>query len=86
MTATQGPTNAPNALGGVVTLTLSWKNVLPWYVVAANDRVIGPTLENIKAARMKATVVTITSSHVAMLAQPAAVVTVIEKAAGTLAP
>ncbi len=86
MTATQGPTNAPNALGGVLNSAPAWRSVPSWYVIASDDRVIGPTLEQNMAARMKATVVPVTSSHVAMLAQPAAIVAVIEKAAGTLAP
>ena len=86
MTATQGPTNAPNALGGVLTSDPAWKTVPSWYVIASDDRVIGSTLEQNMASRMKATVVNVTSSHVAMLAQPAAVVTVIEKAAGSLTP
>ena len=83
---TQGPTNAPNALAGVVTSVPAWKTLPSWYVIASNDRVIGPALEQTMATRMKATVITVSSSHVAMLAQPTAVTALIEKAAATFAP
>ena len=83
---TQGPTNAPNALAGTITAVPAWKTLPSWYVLASNDRVIGPALEQTMATRMKATVFTVSSSHVAMLAQPTAVSSSIEKAAATLAP
>jgi pimeloyl-ACP methyl ester carboxylesterase len=86
ITVTQGPTNAPNALAGTISATPAWKTLPSWYVIASNDRVIGPALEQTMATRMKAAVLNVSSSHVAMLAQPAAVTTFIEKAAATLAP
>ena len=86
LAVTQGPTNAPNALAGVITAIPAWKTLPSWYVIANNDRVIGPTLEATMSTRMKSTVLSVDSSHVAMLAQPAAVTSFIEKAAATLAP
>jgi len=83
---TQGPVNAPNALAGPIINGPAWKTHPSWYIIASNDRVIGPVLEQTMASRMKATVVTIASSHVVMLAQPTAVTAFIEKAATTLAP
>ena len=86
LAVTQGPTNAPNALAGVIAGTPAWKVLPSWYVIASNDRVIGPALEQTMATRMKATVLSVNSSHVAMLAQPTAVTAFVEKAAATLAP
>lgn len=82
---TQGPVNAPNALGGTISVA-AWKTRPSWYILATNDRVIGPELEQSMASRMKATTTTIASSHVVMLSQPTVVTSVIEKAATTLAP
>ena len=86
LSVTQGPVNAPNALAGPITQAPAWKTRPTWYIVANNDRVIGPALEQTMATRMKATVVNVNSSHVVMLAQPAALTALIEKAATTVAP
>jgi pimeloyl-ACP methyl ester carboxylesterase len=77
----QAPTNA-KSLGGAVTQP-AWKSKPSWYIVAANDRAIQPSLEAsmAKAIHAKKTV-TLPTSHVAMLAQPARVASVIEEAAG----
>src|SRR5579863_10343574 len=77
--ATQGPTNIA-ALQGNVT-TAAWKTRPTWFVIAANDRAIPPELEKAEAARMKSTTITVSSSHVAMLAKPAEVSALIVKAA-----
>jgi pimeloyl-ACP methyl ester carboxylesterase len=66
---TQGPISAMNALGGSIT-TPAWRTRPSWYVVAANDRVISPALEQTMASRAKATTITLTSCHVALLAHP----------------
>jgi pimeloyl-ACP methyl ester carboxylesterase len=78
VTAVQGPTNVA-ALQGNVT-TAAWKTKPSWFAIASNDRAIPPELEKAEAARMKATTVTLSSSHVAMLAKPAEVAALIEKA------
>jgi pimeloyl-ACP methyl ester carboxylesterase len=79
LTATQGPTNAA-AFGANIT-TAAWKTKPSWFVIASNDRAIPPALEKAEAARMKATAITLPSSHVAMLTHPIEVAHLIEQAA-----
>jgi pimeloyl-ACP methyl ester carboxylesterase len=79
LTATQGPTNAA-AFGANIT-TAAWKTKPSWFVIASNDRAIPPALEKAEAARMKATSITLPSSHVAMLTHPIEVAHLIEQAA-----
>ena len=62
---------------------IAWKTKPSWYIVAKNDHTVQPDLERFYAKRMGATVTELESSHVAMLAQPDAVVEVILKAAQT---
>jgi pimeloyl-ACP methyl ester carboxylesterase len=81
VTAAQGPTNVAVLQGNVT--TAAWKTKPSWFVVASNDRAIPPELEKAEAARMKATTITLSSSHVAMLAKPAEVSALIEKAAAS---
>jgi pimeloyl-ACP methyl ester carboxylesterase len=59
----------------------AWKSLPTWYLVAQNDEAIPPDAERRFAARMGATTVEITSSHVAMVSHPGEVVDLIEKAA-----
>jgi pimeloyl-ACP methyl ester carboxylesterase len=80
VTALQGPTSGPAALGGNIT-TAAWKSKPTSFVVATNDRAIPPELEKAEAAAMKATVITLASSHVAMLSHPKEVAELIERAA-----
>jgi pimeloyl-ACP methyl ester carboxylesterase len=77
--ATQGPANA-GAFAGTITKA-AWKTKPSWFVIAANDRAIPPELEKAEAARMKATSITVPSSHLAMLSHPVEVADIIEKAA-----
>lgn len=79
LTATQVPVSVA-AMKGEVT-TPAWKSKPSWYIVAANDRAISPDLEAAQAKRIGATTITIPSSHVIMLAQPAKVAGVILDAA-----
>ncbi|HKM46422.1 MAG TPA: alpha/beta hydrolase [Terriglobales bacterium] len=79
LTATQGPTNAA-VLGATIT-TAAWKIKPSWFVIASNDRAIPPELEKSEAATMKATSITLSSSHVAMLSHPKEVAELIEQAA-----
>jgi hypothetical protein len=48
----------------------AWKNKPTFFVVATNDRAIPPELEKAEAARVKATTITLTASHLAVLAKP----------------
>lgn len=79
--ATQGATNS-SVFGAKVT-EAAWKDKPSWYVVAANDRMISPDLERQSAATIKATTITLASSHVAMLSHPAEVARLIIDAART---
>lgn len=77
--ATQGPINA-KAFGEVTTVA-AWKTKPSYYIAAANDRMIAPALQQAFAKKLNATTVTLKSSHVPMLSQPAKVAAVIIAAA-----
>ncbi|WP_183788589.1 alpha/beta hydrolase [Tunturiibacter gelidoferens] len=79
LTATQGPTAA--AVFGATITTAAWRTKPSWCVIASNDRAVSPELEKAEAAAMKATSITVPSSHVPMLSQPKAVADLIEQAA-----
>jgi len=76
--AAQAPT-AGKALGGTVS-TPAWRGKRSWYLVATEDRAIQPDLERQMAKRMEATVVSVPASHVAMLARPKEVASLIKDA------
>jgi pimeloyl-ACP methyl ester carboxylesterase len=77
--ATQHPTSGA-ALGGKVT-TPAWKSKPSWYVVAKNDRMIAPQLEELMAKQIKAKTITLTSGHLAMMSKPAEIADFIADAA-----
>ena len=79
LTATQGPTNV-SCFSTNVTVA-AWNTKPTWFVVASEDRVISPELEEAEAERMNATTITLHSSHVAMLSHPREVADLIEEAA-----
>jgi pimeloyl-ACP methyl ester carboxylesterase len=79
LAATQGPI-AGAAFGAQVS-SVAWKTKPSWFVVSKLDGAIAPDLERFFAKRMKATTTELSTSHVAMLSQPAAVATVIMDAA-----
>jgi uncharacterized protein GlcG (DUF336 family)/pimeloyl-ACP methyl ester carboxylesterase len=79
LTATQGPT-ASAVFGDTVT-TAAWKTKPSWSVIANNDRAVPPELQMVEAAAMKATSITVPSSHVPMLSHPKEVADLIEQAA-----
>ena len=76
--ATQGDWNS-TFLAEKVT-TAAWKTKPSWFIIP-DDRMVPPQHERDAAARMKATVTTLTSGHVPMLSQPAKVAAVIVDAA-----
>ena len=82
LTATQGPTNG-TAFGATIT-TAAWKTKPSWFVIASQDRAIRPELEKAEAAAMKATSITLSSSHVPMLSHPKEVADLIEQAVAKL--
>jgi pimeloyl-ACP methyl ester carboxylesterase len=65
--------------------TPAWKALPSWYLVAAGDQAIPPDAERQFAARMGATTVEISSSHLAMVSHPAAVADLIKTAADVVA-
>lgn len=77
--ATQAPTGG--AAFGMQISTPAWKNKPTWFVIASEDRVISPKLEESEAQEMKAKTITISSSHVVLLSHPIEVSRFIERAA-----
>jgi pimeloyl-ACP methyl ester carboxylesterase len=77
--ATQGPI-AGAALAAPIGVP-AWKNKPSWFVIAGEDRMISPKLEEAEAQEMKAKSITIPSSHVVMLSHPVEVAGFIERAA-----
>jgi pimeloyl-ACP methyl ester carboxylesterase len=59
----------------------AWKDILSYYLVASQDRVIDPAAERIMGERAGATMVEIDSSHVAMISHPDEVADLIRRAA-----
>ena len=80
LTATQAPTAA--AVFEAAITTAAWKTKPSWFVIASNDRAVAPELEKSEAVAMKATSITVPSSHVVMLSHPIEVADLIEQAAG----
>ncbi len=79
LTATQGQTSA--SVFGATIKTAAWKSKPSWAVIAGNDRAIPPELEKDEAAAIKATSITLSSNHLAMLSHPREVAELIEQAA-----
>jgi pimeloyl-ACP methyl ester carboxylesterase len=79
LAATQGPT-AGAALGTPAT-NPAWKSKPTWFVIASEDRTISPQLEATEAKRMNATTTTVSTGHLAMLADPERVAEFIKEAA-----
>jgi pimeloyl-ACP methyl ester carboxylesterase len=79
LTATQGET-AASVFGATIT-TAAWKTRPSWFVIAGNDRAIPPQLEKDEAAKIKATAITLSANHLAMLSHPKEVAELIEQAA-----
>lgn len=77
--ATQGPTQG--AILGTTITNAAWHDKPSWFVVAANDRTISPEQEKMTAKRVGAQVLTLPTSHVAMLAKPKEVADFIVSAA-----
>ena len=74
--------------GGRIRLALTatvseaaWRSKPSWYLVATEDRMIPPPAQRSMAARAGSTVVEVAGSHAIYVSQPAAVATLIKKAA-----
>ena len=79
MHAVQQPL-AMSAFGEVMGVP-AWKTRPSWYLVATDDQAIPPDAQRQFAARMGATTVEISSSHVPMVSHPGDVAQLIETAA-----
>ncbi|NGZ86355.1 alpha/beta hydrolase [Duganella sp. SAP-35] len=79
LAATQGPVQG--AVLGTPLKAAAWRVKPSWAVIAANDRTIAPQQEIDGARRMGARTLTLSSSHVAMLAKPKEVAAFIAEAA-----
>jgi pimeloyl-ACP methyl ester carboxylesterase len=75
----QAPTNV-KSLGGTIS-TPAWRSKRSWYIVAAQDRAIVPSLEATMAKTISAKTTTVEGSHLIMLSKASAVAAVIEDAA-----
>jgi pimeloyl-ACP methyl ester carboxylesterase len=64
--------------------TAAWHTKPSRYIVASEDRTIPPAVESDSAKRMKATTLTLASSHVPMVSQPDKVAGFILQALTTL--
>lgn len=79
LAATQAPLFS-GAFDGQVT-TAAYASKPSWYVIADNDQIIPPPLQQIFADTMKATAVHVSSSHVPMISHPQVVADAIIAAA-----
>ena len=80
------PLTVPRLIGrfavfGATVTTAAWKAKPSWSVIASNDRAVPPELQKAEAEAMKATSITVASSHVPMLSHPKEVADLIEQAA-----
>jgi pimeloyl-ACP methyl ester carboxylesterase len=80
--ATQGATQG--AILATPIKTAAWHTKPSWFVIAANDRTISPDQERSTAERMKAKTLTVSTSHLAMLAEPQKVADFIIEAAASI--
>jgi pimeloyl-ACP methyl ester carboxylesterase len=68
------------ALAGAVSEP-AWKKKPSWYLVATDDKMIPPDAQRAMSKRANATVVEVKGSHAVYVSQPAAVASLIDKAA-----
>jgi pimeloyl-ACP methyl ester carboxylesterase len=81
--ATQGATHG--SVLGTPIKTAAWHTKPSWFVIAANDRMISPDQEKDTAKRMGAKTLTLPTSHLPMLSQPAKVADFVIEAAASFA-
>ena len=63
------------------TTAVAWKTRPSWYLISKNDRVIPPSLQQMFASRMKATTISVRSSHASIVSHPEEVFELIQAAA-----
>ncbi|MFJ6216988.1 alpha/beta fold hydrolase [Streptomyces sp. NPDC092296] len=84
LAATQRPINA--AAFADKAGPAAWKTIPSWALVATRDRAIAPALERFEAGRAHSHTIEVDSPHLAMVAHPEAVTTLILDAARSQAP
>ena len=80
LTVTQGPAAAV-VLSTSPTVIPAWRTKPSWFIVAGQDKVITPRLEERMAQKINATTITLPTCHLAMLQDPWGVAQFIEQAA-----
>ncbi|GCE29926.1 hypothetical protein KDA_54100 [Dictyobacter alpinus] len=63
------------------TTSVAWKTVPSWYLISTNDRMIPPETQQMFASRMKATTISVPSSHASIVSHPLQVFSLIQAAA-----
>ena len=81
MIATQGAIQG--AILGTTITKAAWHAKPSWFVIASNDRAISPEQQAYTAKRMGSKTLTLSTSHVAMLAKPEEVAGFIVQAASS---
>ena len=79
MASVQKPANT--AIFGDPTTAVAWKTLPSWYLISTNDRMIPPSLQQMFASRMKATTISVPSSHASIVSHPLQVFELIQAAA-----
>jgi pimeloyl-ACP methyl ester carboxylesterase len=79
MATVQKPANVVHF--GDPTTAVAWKTLPSWYLISTNDRMIPPSLQQMFASRMKATTISVPSSHASIVSHPLQVFELIQAAA-----
>jgi len=79
MATVQKPANA--TIFGDPTAEVAWKTIPSWYLISENDRMIPPATQQMFASRMKATTISVPSSHASIVSHPYQVFELIQAAA-----
>ena len=82
MAAVQRPLSMASFAG--TEKTVAWKTLPSWYLVCTDDQMIPPPAQEMLAARMKATVRKVASSHAPFMSRPQEVADIIGLAADSL--
>ena len=79
MAAVQKPVNVAHFTDP--TTAVAWKTLPSWYLISENDRMVPPSLQQFFASRMKATTISVPSSHASIVSHPEVVFDLIQAAA-----
>lgn len=79
MATVQKPANV--AIFSEPTTAVAWKTLPSWYLISENDQMIPPATQQMFASRMKATTISVPSSHASIVSHPYQVFELIQAAA-----